>query len=253
MGLWPIEWRRLKLAIRYLAHLLALPSSSLVRQATVASSQLAFAKEPRGWYHQLRLALLDRAAFSLAPIDQLTPEFVAAAQKALTTALLRSVTLSHTSIKAYLIRPVTFPNGKKSFPVIAMRPFLHVRRTSHRQVLVKLLLSDHALALELLRRDDNAILRCDRICRLCLTQVESPEHILFACKEIGDPTVSGLRSILRKAATDLMEPSHVPPFPYDLVRHLMMRPDCVDDLAELAYITYHHTVAYKVVDPLSGR
>lgn len=212
MGLWPIEWRRLKLAIRYLAHLLALPSSSLVRQATFASSQLAFAAQPRGWYHQLRLAVLDKAAFSLAPMDQLQPEHIAAAQKALTSALLQSIALSHNSIKAYLIRPVTFPNGKKSFPVIAMRPFLHVRRTSRRHVLVKLLLSDHALALELLRRDDNSILRCDRICRLCMAQVESPEHIMFACKQIDDPMVTHLRTILRGTAMALIEPSHVPPF-----------------------------------------
>lgn len=30
----------------------------------------------------------------------------------------------------------------------------------------------------------------------------------------------------------------------------MMRPDCVDDLAELAYLAYQYTISFQVVDPL---
>lgn len=258
LGLWPIAWRRLDLALRYLAHIVNLHPDTLVHAATRASGTLALSNKPRGWYYQLRLAVLKKATYSLAPFAILSVApfailsvaHVTAARTALHNSLLRYLTDAHArSPKSYLVRPTVYPNGTRSIPVMAFRAYLRVSKTSRRNILVKLALSDHELALETLRRSDVSVLRCDRICRLCLVHIESPEHILFACKEIDIPSVSALRIALTRDALNGLQPSHVPPFPYDLLRHLLTRPDCVNDLADLAYHTYKYTIAFPIIGP----
>jgi hypothetical protein len=56
----------------------------------------------------------------------------------------------------------------------------------HRIALTQLLLSDHVLAVELLRRQTRAcplpVLRHQRLCWLCRHAVETPEHALLLCQ-----------------------------------------------------------------------
>lgn len=65
-------------------------------------------------------------------------------------------------------------------PVMKFREYLSIPCPAHRKALTRLLLSDHRLALEELRRRGRPP-RHNRLCRFCPIQVEDPPHALFHC------------------------------------------------------------------------
>lgn len=78
-----------------------------------------------------------------------------------------------------LVRRRGSPFRKPTSPAMRFRSYLRIPDARHRIALTRLLLSDHDLALELLRWEK--IPEDQRLCRRCRTRVESPEHILFEC------------------------------------------------------------------------
>ncbi|KAK0439955.1 uncharacterized protein EV420DRAFT_1232973, partial [Desarmillaria tabescens] len=67
---------------------------------------------------------------------------------------------------------------------LKMRDYLDVATPKHRDTLVSIVLSIHKLAVERLRWTTPTTERENRLCRMCLADVETPEHVLFRC--IGD-------------------------------------------------------------------
>ncbi|KAL1672665.1 hypothetical protein EV122DRAFT_175165, partial [Schizophyllum commune] len=67
-----------------------------------------------------------------------------------------------------------------------MRPYLATMVSAHRKALTRLLLSDHMLAVEVLRRQARyrraVLAREDRLCRLCRLHVEDEVHGLLYCR-----------------------------------------------------------------------
>ncbi len=70
----------------------------------------------------------------------------------------------------------------------------------HRVALTRLILSDHCLAVEQLRRHEKYFLPCipreDRLCRFCLEGIETPEHALLLCTGTNDVVESRTKSLL---------------------------------------------------------
>ncbi len=101
-----------------------------------------------------------------------------------------------TTYRTYLLQgrlePQPHPEPAK-YRTLAVRHYLHLRITKHRKALTRLLLSDHPLALEQLRREDSHyfVPRMERLCRLCSRKVESPEHAILLCKT--EPELVALR------------------------------------------------------------
>jgi hypothetical protein len=78
--------------------------------------------------------------------------------------------------------------------VVFFRHYLQVQVPGHRRALTQLLLGDHPLGVEQLRRAGRyhpSVPRPDRLCRLCREDVETPEHILLICNVL--PALSLLR------------------------------------------------------------
>jgi hypothetical protein len=62
-----------------------------------------------------------------------------------------------------------------------------VKTQAHREALTSIMLSTHQLAVEVLRYTDHAkqpVTRENRLCRLCKTRVETPEHVLVTCASL---------------------------------------------------------------------
>ena len=79
-----------------------------------------------------------------------------------------------------------------------LRPYLKVLIPAHRKALTRLLLSDHTLAVETLRRGERYRRRVERrderLCRFCHSAVEDEGHALLVCE--GDAELVRLRQEL---------------------------------------------------------
>ncbi len=87
------------------------------------------------------------------------------------------------SEKLYLLHGRKEPRkGKAPIPVaLKMRNYLEVTTPKHRDAVVSIALSTHKLAVERLRWNTPSVQRENRLCRMCVSDVETPEHVLFRC------------------------------------------------------------------------
>ncbi|KZW00179.1 hypothetical protein EXIGLDRAFT_570871, partial [Exidia glandulosa HHB12029] len=72
--------------------------------------------------------------------------------------------------------------GRTESPVLLFRSYLRIQEWALRQALTRLLVSDHRLSIEILRRAPEPIPREERLCRFCVAAVEEPIHALFECE-----------------------------------------------------------------------
>ncbi len=86
------------------------------------------------------------------------------------------------SEKLYLLHGRKEPRKGKAPVTVAlkMRNYLDVTTPKHRDAMVSIALSTHNSAVERLRWIRPAIDRENRLCRMCMTYVET-EHVLFRC------------------------------------------------------------------------
>lgn len=245
-GLWPIAYRRLSLAVRYLEYLISLPEEHLAKKATRASSDLARGNpDARGWYAGLTRVLENRADFRLPLIEEVSEDTILQAQAAIRSKMLEKLkSRLKDSPKAYLVRDVPIENekGQVSKPVLYLRHYLTVVRRSHRFALTKLLLSDHSLASERMRwtQKDSRLPRDQRLCRVCGTLPETPEHILFVCKM---PQSTGAERIRKEILAAVGSVNYNPDNSDDacnIIRRALRSRHTTNILAELAYTTYTH-------------
>ncbi|EJD45022.1 hypothetical protein AURDEDRAFT_165897 [Auricularia subglabra TFB-10046 SS5] len=75
--------------------------------------------------------------------------------------------------------------GHASTLVMKFRPYLRIEDRAIRNALTRVLVSDHRLSAEILRRTSPErryyIPRSARLCRFCMNAVEDPLHALFVC------------------------------------------------------------------------
>jgi hypothetical protein len=93
------------------------------------------------------------------------------------------------SPKLYMLhdRLETDKKGEKHAVASKLRGYLkNVANRKHRVALTRLLVSNHCYAIETLRYSKIPVPREERMCRFCSGEVESPEHVLLACRRNGD-------------------------------------------------------------------
>lgn len=183
-GLWPLQFRRLALQLRYLHYLLTLPQSHLASVAlreTIAAARAA----PTGWFSDLRNAC-QKVGLDLPETP--STDSVASIEPHLKTALYQHLKkLVDESPKLELLHQRTCYTGKtrRAAAVLEFRDYLRVRCREHRQALTSLVVSDHCLAIEQLRRGTRTrtekVPRALRLCRFCMSEIEDPLHALFTC------------------------------------------------------------------------
>ncbi|RDX40928.1 hypothetical protein OH76DRAFT_1302111, partial [Lentinus brumalis] len=186
-GIWPLRFRRAWLAVRYLAYLLRqqppIPYSAL-QEAWTLSSQ----GHP-SWYSDLRHALRALPVPVILPLGPFPTEpmvsgLLTAIEDALAQHLYEEVQTSGRLplLKARFDR---LPSPIKLEDVCKKQPYLAVTNAEHRGSLVRLLTSDHKLAVEALRRlpAAEAVPHLHRICRFCRRRwaVEDEVHVLVEC------------------------------------------------------------------------
>ncbi|KZV81442.1 hypothetical protein EXIGLDRAFT_572530, partial [Exidia glandulosa HHB12029] len=188
-GLWPIKFRRIALQLRYLCYTLALPPTHLAAIA-LRETMSAASNGLGGWYSDLQRAT-QNIGIGL-PVNP-SLESVAALEPKLKTALyvhLQGLVTASTKLDLLHGRSVFSSNIITKSPVMEFRAYLRVANRTHRQALTQLLLSDHCLAIEMLRRPSRSrsllTPRVLRLCRFCLADVEDPIHALFVCTASQD-------------------------------------------------------------------
>ncbi len=192
-GVRPLAYRRIVLALRYLLYLLRLPKHHYAHLALTEATNLATAGNP-SWWNDLRRVLLllpdnrrAHAIRSLLPTQSTTTETV--------LHLIGEVELAcadylqniiHTSPKTKLLvgRLERDDKGRLITKTLMLRHYLHVLVPSHRISLTRILLSDHCLAEEQLRRETRyrpAYPPHLRLCRFGCPDMETPVHALLVC------------------------------------------------------------------------
>ncbi|VDB85252.1 unnamed protein product [Peniophora sp. CBMAI 1063] len=199
LGMVPIRYRRLKLALRFLRYVVTQPAGRYVRLAMQEAIQMFDAGIP-GWLGDLRHALLrlphpvelpknTRTLWNPATADDLIRSVDASLHAELQDAIM-------TYPRLYLLRDRTEPQkrGRPTKPVLQLRHYLiSITDDDERIALTKLLVSDHPFALEQFRWSSTRngierlkVAREDRLCRLCGLAVESPEHALLVCEGVQE-------------------------------------------------------------------
>ncbi|EJD36320.1 hypothetical protein AURDEDRAFT_24529, partial [Auricularia subglabra TFB-10046 SS5] len=157
----PLSFRRIDFALRFLKYALDRPPETYIRAAVRECIALTSAGH-QGWLMDLQLVILQlRGSGRLPQLADLSAE----------------TTQIDTNKKLYLLR-------NRKGPVLALRRYLLLENAQHRKAMTRILLSCHALAVERLRWPQRYRARVDfddRLCRFCLTSVETPEHILLKC------------------------------------------------------------------------
>ncbi|KAJ6462679.1 hypothetical protein C8R47DRAFT_1239855, partial [Mycena vitilis] len=165
-GIMPIRVRRFLLALGHLKYLLGLQKDTYASAALSSSIELN-GQGKKSWCQDL-IKAAPRLPFDcpeLLNLEWLQGEL-------------------NSSVKLYLLHGRREPQKDKPAAHVTscMRHYLSMVKTQ--EALTSLLLSTHLLAVEVLRYVDHAhqpVDQADRLCRFCITEVETPEHALLTC------------------------------------------------------------------------
>ncbi|KAJ7199095.1 hypothetical protein C8J57DRAFT_1104651 [Mycena rebaudengoi] len=188
MGLLPVRYRRLILAIRYVNYVVGLEKTHYAWLALADSFDL-FQNDCEGYWMDLIYALEslpfpvtvpNAQMFTAKTCESLCKQIYFSAMTSLEAAIIGSTRL-------YLLHGRDEPVEEGSArPITAiLRHYLKlVVNADHRRALTRLLLSQHGLAIESLRYNSRYYWRVERHLRLCrfgCDDVETVEHALFFC------------------------------------------------------------------------
>lgn len=195
LGIMPLRFRRLILALRYLSYIITRPPDDYIHAAMRDSFDLYLNGHP-GWFGDLFLALHNLPTPILLPqLTELNAARIEILIKEVKGCSARWLQEQITqSPKLYLLHGRMEPQGTGPAREIIswFRHYLDLPIAKHRIALTRLLLSDHCLAIERLRWADRYhpfVPRDQRFCRFCKTEVETVEHALFFCVASGDLVV----------------------------------------------------------------
>ncbi|KAI0628707.1 hypothetical protein C8Q77DRAFT_1067800 [Trametes polyzona] len=190
-GIWPLAFRRLALALRYLRYVLT-DKPPLPYDALQDSWSLAVHAGAPSWWsdlHLVGLALDEPIHIPLRrfPTATSTTALLAQLHDALARSVERAVALSgrlpllqrRLAHRSLMRRGAPIPLGE----VCAYRAYLDLPTQRQREAITLLLLSEHPLAVERLRRQKTPPPRSERKCRFCLQPwaVEDETHTLLEC------------------------------------------------------------------------
>ncbi|EPS93078.1 hypothetical protein FOMPIDRAFT_1105391, partial [Fomitopsis schrenkii] len=177
-GLWPIQYRRLALAIRYASYVVSqcppLPFAALAEARTLATAGNA------SWLGDLHHALQSLPVPVPMEINiALTADYLSDTLPRLRNSLvshLRQEVMSSQRLVILAARP-------SRSPVLERRDYLSIPNQKHRAALIRLLASDHPLAVEQMRRRTPPVPREWRVCRFCARRgsIEDEAHTLLRC------------------------------------------------------------------------
>ncbi|KAI0712862.1 hypothetical protein C8T65DRAFT_532643, partial [Cerioporus squamosus] len=188
-GVWPLCFRRAWLAVKYLAYLLRERPANPFRALREAFT-LAELGHP-SWWSDLRYVLRSlpvpvHIPLTPFPTVELASNTLAAIETALAQHLYDSVADSE-RLPLLRTRFARLPQPPQLRHVCAQQPYLAVKHNEHREAMVRLLTSEHKLAVEELRRvpSSEAVPLHRRICRFCRRRgaVEDEVHVLVVCED----------------------------------------------------------------------
>ncbi|KAJ7040052.1 hypothetical protein C8F04DRAFT_898144, partial [Mycena alexandri] len=170
-GIWPIKYRRVYLALKYLCYLLQLAETRPALNALQESISLA-RNQRLSWMNDLRIVLPRLyLPVSLNIAVDLDVQMVEEAMKRVVK-----------SMEAWIDREIEDSSAKKS---LDFRHYLRIASPAPRSVhLTFMVLSSHSLAIERRRwkeRGKAVVPQRWRLCRFCFAYVEDPAHAMFVC------------------------------------------------------------------------
>ncbi|GLB35658.1 hypothetical protein LshimejAT787_0212230 [Lyophyllum shimeji] len=197
-GIMPLRVRRLLLTLRFLQYVLSLDPERYAHIAFRSSVELA-SRGKKSWAGDL-LMVMDKLPFPVPrlPLANITANIVADCIKSVEEGAEKWLQSEvDNSDKLYLLHGRKEPRKDKAPEQITLylRHYLILVKTrAHREALTSLMLSTHMLAVERLRWVEHGyprVKRADRLCRLCVKEVETPEHALLDCT--GNMALHALR------------------------------------------------------------
>jgi hypothetical protein len=208
LGLMQLDYRHLIFQLRFLRGLVFQPKSAFARAALEDSTDLWSSGSP-GWVADLHKVLQKL----LPPLSLPSPPILLGNNQAALNAvnlLIKDVTRASKldlqtqiegSDRLYLLHGRLEPldDGEYKSIISCMRHYLRVSVRNHRESITQLLLGDHCLASEVLRRQKGRkegrlepVPRRLRLCRMCRKEIETPEHALLTC--MGDVRIISART-----------------------------------------------------------
>jgi hypothetical protein len=190
LGLVPLRYRRLIIALRYLKYLVNLKKSHYARVGLEDSYQL-FLSGFQGYWTDLVYALGKlRFPVQLPGLPELTPEKCDTLMKSVYSAAMRDLQMDiNLSTRLYLLHDRLEPlenETPKAITAVLRHYLVLVVNAKHRKALTRLLVSQHPLAIERLRykkrRHTSVVPRALRQCRFGCARVETVEHAMFFCE-----------------------------------------------------------------------
>ena len=183
----PLRFRRIMLTLGYLHYLTSLPIECYAKRAYMDSVMLA--KENKvSWAMDLQYILLDLPFHVHLPdLESISPLQVDEVVKVFRVKMEDYIQSEfESSPKLYLLQNRLEPvkDCSPSHKTLHFRHYLSVPNSVHRKALTSLLLSMYVLALECLRWLEHHcpwVQQQWRLCHLCKSLVESPEHALLEC------------------------------------------------------------------------
>ncbi|PPQ69956.1 hypothetical protein CVT26_013292 [Gymnopilus dilepis] len=242
-GIIPLAYRRIILALRYLIYLLGLPPVRLAGAALRDSIALLRSEKP-GWMSDIKLRLQQLPVpVSLQWSDIETVEGVGAVVKRVEESCVEWLRNEIDSNDRALLLRGRFRAGQDItlHDIVKVRPYLtDIAIPSHRRAVIRLVFSEHCLAIEQLRRKDRRRLvvpRDLRLCRFCRAAVEDEPHALLYCTACPQPLRDRRQALLRLVtnvdrkldwtSTDLDG--------YDILRRLLRSRVLLPKFGELVY------------------
>jgi hypothetical protein len=233
----PLQFRRIILTLGYLCYPTGLPIECYAKGAYMDSVKLA--KENKvPWAMDLQYIFLDLPFHvhlpdleSISPlqVDEVVKVFKVKMEDYIQSEL-------ESSPKLYLLQNRLEPvkDCSPSHKTLHFRHYLSVPNSVHRKALTSLLLSTHPLALECLRWMEHRrpwIQQQWRLCHLCKSSVESPEHALLECASSEELT-SLCKKFMDRMHTEIPYlPWHPMVSSIDLFKVMLReRGDCLQNL-----------------------
>ncbi|KAJ7061886.1 hypothetical protein C8F01DRAFT_1231043 [Mycena amicta] len=269
-GIWPIQYRRVFLALKYLRYLLTLHAHDQdparpAWHAVQESIELARHRKT-SWILHLRKALsrlTPHVEFNISEI-MTRPEMVEEAMKNVEGSLHSWITTKieeSSRVSELLASRVEYDSktGKLIKKPLVFRHYLRVTAPNHRIALTRFILSSHILAVERRRwkeRRKPEVPREWRLCRFCKSEVEDPAHAMFICSH---PPLRHLREIflskLYKDAPEIQSDLHSCSTPVEFFQRVLANREVTPLLAKHAYETtkiFDATPIYLVYPPANG-
>ncbi|KAJ7043799.1 hypothetical protein C8F04DRAFT_899217, partial [Mycena alexandri] len=243
-GIWPIKYRRVYLALKYLCYLIGLKTEDGTPQRPAWNAlqhSLTLARNKKvSWVNDLRIVL--SKLYTPVALDisgDLTVTAVEDATK--NVKLSMEAWINHdieTSAKTkdLLVGRLEMEEGKLVKKALDFRHYLRINSANHRRALTRMVLSSHSLAVERRRwkeRGKPEVPQEWRLCRFCEEEVEDPPHAMFLCNH---PELIHLRELfLQKLYTELPDVRGKSSTPWGFFRDLLPRREITPLLAKLAY------------------